>query len=97
MKKNSAFQLRSGNKPSPMELSGVSPMKKDEELVKIPRKKIQKIDMKPFEEAAEGRHLINMEKRKRKRMTKLAKEKPELFFKTYNQSPSEYLSSLPYG
>jgi len=27
MKKNSAFQLRSGNKPSPAELSGVSPMK----------------------------------------------------------------------
>ena len=29
MKKNSAFQLRSGNKPSPAELSGVSPMKND--------------------------------------------------------------------
>ena len=29
MKKNSAFQLRSGNKPSPAELLGVSPMKND--------------------------------------------------------------------
>ena len=29
MKKNSSFQLRSGNKPSPAELSGVSPMKND--------------------------------------------------------------------
>ena len=27
MKKNSSFKLRSGNKPSPAELSGVSPMK----------------------------------------------------------------------
>ena len=31
MKKYSAFKLRSGNKPSPMQLSGVSPMKKDKE------------------------------------------------------------------
>jgi len=31
MKKESAFQLRSGNKPSPAKLSGVSPMKNDKE------------------------------------------------------------------
>ncbi len=48
-------------------------------------------------EAAHGRHLINMEKQKRERMTKLAKENPDLFFKTFGQSPSTYLSSLPYG
>ncbi len=29
MKKESSFKLKSGNKPSPAELSGVSPMKKD--------------------------------------------------------------------
>ena len=33
----STFKLRSGNKPSPMELSGLeSPMKKDEEKKKMP-------------------------------------------------------------
>lgn len=42
MKKNSAFQLRSGNKPSPAELSGVSPMKNDnkfDDLTKITKEK----------------------------------------------------------
>ena len=38
MKKESAFQLRSGNKPSPAELSGISPMKNDK------KKKTYKIE-----------------------------------------------------
>ena len=75
MKKNSAFQLRSGNKPSPAELSGVSPMKKDgkkaakvlggsltkiaEKLKKDKEKKEKKTLPKPSDDARENLPFIN--------------------------------------
>jgi hypothetical protein len=64
---------------------------------KVPSLGLKPIDTKPAMEAAEGRHMINMEKRKRERMMKLAKENPEMFYENFGISPSEYLSSLPYG
>jgi hypothetical protein len=42
MKKNSSFKLRSGNKPSPTELSGVSPMKNDKTFQDKIKKSIKK-------------------------------------------------------
>ena len=68
-----------------------------QKMEKVPSLGPKPMDMKPYKEAAEGRRMINKEKQEREFMMKMAKEKPELFFKTYNQSPSEYLNSLPYG
>ena len=84
-----------GGKGNPNKMKKESPAKK--KMEKVPSLELKPMDMKPYKEAARGRQLINMEKRNRERMMKMAKEKPDLFFETYGQSPSEYLSSLPYG
>ena len=74
-----------------------SPMNKENKIEKIPTIGVKSIDMKPYEEAMEGRRMINKEKQDREFKMNLAKKNPDVFFKVYNQSPSEYLSSLPYG
>ena len=84
-----------GGKGNPNKMKKESPAK--QKMEKVPSLGLKPMDMKPYKEAAEGRQLINMEKRKRERMMKMAKENPEMFFETFGQSPSEYLSSLPYG
>lgn len=74
-----------------------SPMNKENKIEKIPTIGPKPIDMKPSKEAIEGRRMINKEKQDREFKMNLAKKNPDVFFKVYNQSPSEYLSSLPYG
>ena len=84
-----------GGKGNPNKMKKESPAK--QKMEKVPSLELKPMDTKPYKEAARGRHLINMEKRNRERMMKMAKENPEMFFETFGQSPSEYLSSLPYG
>jgi hypothetical protein len=96
MKKNSSFKLRSGNKPSMARLSGVEKSPMNKEMEKIPSLELKPIDMKPFEQAVEGRRMINMEKQNRKFMTSFAHKDPQGFYETMGISPDEYFKSLPY-
>jgi hypothetical protein len=69
MKKYSAFKLRSGNKPSPMQLSGVSPMKNDKEKQRKEKIRIEQEKRKKEREERikEGtrEYKINSAKKKR--------------------------------
>jgi hypothetical protein len=53
MKKESSFKLRSGNKPSPAELSGVSPMKNNGTFQDKIKKSIKNIKRTVSEDVAE--------------------------------------------
>ena len=76
MKKESSFKLRSGNKPSPAELSGISPMKDDK------NKKKKKTLVEELEEigAKENMPFIQpkLTKKQAEERKKIFKEMPSL-------------------
>ena len=81
----SSFKLRSGNKPSPMQLSGVSPMKNDkeklsrEEEIKIAQEKSKKEYAKKVAKATKA---YGIEAAKRKRDDANQKAANDYYLKT---------------
>jgi hypothetical protein len=70
MKKESSFKLRSGNKPSPAELSGISPMKNDDKK----KKKKKKTFVEELEEAGAKENLPFIQTKLTKKQAEQQKE-----------------------
>ena len=93
MKKDSSFKLRSGNKPSPAELSGVSPMK-DDKKKKEEQKKTESEFIKNISEYSEKlpyiKPILTKEEEERK---KLFKNTPKLGPAPLNPNPGSFINT----
>ncbi len=92
MKKNSAFQLRSGNKPSPAELSGISPMKDDK---KKKQKKTESEFIKNISEYSENLPYIKpiLTKEEEEKQKELFKNMPKLGPAPLNPNPDSFINT----